>query len=326
VTQPDAVPGLRRAELAVMASVVLFALGFAALAGWGGGRQSWDIVQRVPLRIVPVLLGLSLVNYTMRGGRWLLFSRALRLGVPAASNALYYVAGFAMTTTPGKMGEMIRLYLLKRFHACHYERTAPLLIADRLSDGIATTLVVAATVAFYAHHPQGAAGAWALAACLVAVCLFPRMLLPVIGGVFARLRRWPRAFVRARRAVRGLQSLADPRLFMAALVLGAIGWTSEGLSFYVLLHGLGVALGPGACIFIFAFSMLVGAASFLPGGLGSAEAAMVGLLTLQGVHVRTALVATGLIRITTLWFAVGLGLLALPVALSGAGRKAVAVA
>ena len=37
----------------------------------------------------------------------------------------------------------------------------------------------------------------------------------------------------------------------------------------------------------------------------------------------TAIVATGIIRITTLWFAVGLGLLALPIAIGGAGRARV---
>ena len=63
--------------------------------------------------------------------------------------------------------------------------------------------------------------------------------------------------------------------------------------------------------------MLVGAISVLPGGLGSTEATMVGLLASQGVPFEIAIVATGVVRVTTLWFAVALGLLALPVALAG---------
>jgi uncharacterized protein (TIRG00374 family) len=262
-------PSLRKAEFAILAGVLLFALGFAAVSLIGGGRHALDIVQRIPARIVPLLLAFSLVNYLMRGIRWLLFSRVLRLDVPLASNALYYIAGFAMTTTPGKMGEIVRLYLLNRFHGCPYDKTAALLISDRLADGIATTLVVALTVAFYAHYPAGTAGAAVFAGLLVALVLRPAILLYAINEGFKRLHRWPRLFVRARRAVRGLQSLAHPRVFAAALVMGAIGWSSEGLSFYVLLHALGAALSPAACVFIFGFAMLVGAASILPGGLGS---------------------------------------------------------
>ena len=312
-------PNLRKAEFAVLAAILLFAMGFAAAAFWGGGHQAWNILLRVPPQTIPILLGLSLVNYVMRGSRWLVFSRALRLRVPVASNALYYVAGFAMTATPGKMGEIVRLYLLHRFHGCRYDRTVALLISDRLSDGIATMLVVALTVAAYAHYPAGAAEALIFAACLIVLVLRPSVLLVAVNAAFSMLHRWPRLFVRARRAVRALQTLAHPLVFGAALIMGAIGWSSEGLSLYVLLHALGVPLQAAACVFIFGFAMLVGAVSALPGGLGSTEATMVGLLTLQKVPFETAIVATGLVRITTLWFAVGLGLLALPVALTGIG-------
>ena len=157
-----------------------------------------------------------------------------------------------------------------------------------------------------------------LAGLMVALCLRPGIVLHAINAAFAGLRRWPRLFVRARRAIRAMQRLADPRVFAATLVLGAIGWTSEGISFHLLLRALDPAasLGAAACVFIFVFAMLVGAVTFLPGGLGSTEATMVGLLTLQGVKLPIAIVATGVVRITTFWFAVALGAIALPVAMA----------
>ncbi len=315
--------GLGRAELAVLAAVLLFAAGFVAAALWGGGAQAWSTLQRVPLRLLPVLLGLSLLNYGMRGLRWLVFSRALHLRVPPRANLLYYISGFAMTPTPGKAGEVVRLYLLNRFYGCAYDRTAALMIGDRLLDGLAATLVVAVAAPFYAHARTGAAAAAVLGAAIVALCLRPGIVLHATDAAFARLRRWPRLFVRARRAVRAMQRLARPRVFAVTLLAGAIGWTSEGISFFLLLRALdpGAGLGAGACVFIFVFAMLVGALTFLPGGLGSTEATLIALLSLQGVPLPTAIVATGVIRVTTLWFAVGLGLLALPMALAGAGRS-----
>jgi uncharacterized protein (TIRG00374 family) len=319
-------PRLGRAEAAILIAVLLFAAAFIGVALWGGGTQgaltTWAIVRRVPPGLLPVLLELSLVNYTMRGLRWLVFSRALHLGVPPAANLLYYVAGFAMTPTPGKTGEVVRLYLLRRFHGCAYDRTAALMIGDRLLDGLASTLVVALAAPFYAGGGRGAAAAVAAAALMVALCLRPGIVLRLTDAAFARLRRAPRLFVRVRRAVRAMRLLGNPPVLALTLGLGAIGWTSEGVSFFLLLHALdpGAGLGVAACVFIFVFAMLVGAVSFLPGGLGSTEATMIGLLTLQGVPLPTAVIATGVVRITTLWFAVGLGLLALPAAMGGAGR------
>lgn len=312
-------PRLRRMEWAVVLGVLVFALGMAGAALWGGGRQAWTTLLSVPRGVFPVLLAMSLLNYVMRALRWLLFSRALQLRVNPAANALYYVAGFSMTTTPGKMGEALRLWLLNRFHGCKYEDTAALLVADRLSDAVATTGVVAVTVFWFAHYASVAIIAVIGVAGITALALRPALILWGIDTLFGRLRRWPRGFVRARRAVRALEHLAPPRVFGPALLLGAIGWCSEGLSFYVLLHALGVSLHPLACMFIFSFSMLVGAISVLPGGLGSTEATMVGLLSSQGVPFEIAIVATGVVRVTTLWFAVALGLMALPVALAGSG-------
>jgi uncharacterized membrane protein YbhN (UPF0104 family) len=50
---------------------------------------------------------------------------------------------------------------------------------------------------------------------------------------------------------------------------------------------------------------------------------MIGLLSLHGVKLDTAIVATAVVRITTLWFAVLLGMIALPFALRMVRRAAV---
>ncbi len=57
-----------------------------------------------------------------------------------------------------------------------------------------------------------------------------------------------------------------------------------------------------ACIVFLFFAL-----SFMPGGLGGAEAVMVALLMWKGVPSADAIAATVLIRLTTLWFAVGIG-------------------
>jgi uncharacterized protein (TIRG00374 family) len=77
------------------------------------------------------------------------------------------------------------------------------------------------------------------------------------------------------------------------------------------MHVLGSDLSLSTALFIYAFSILVGALSFLPGGLGGTEASMVTLLILNHVAQPQAVAATVLIRLATLWFAVALGVFAL---------------
>jgi len=65
-------------------------------------------------------------------------------------------------------------------------------------------------------------------------------------------------------------------------------------------------------VVVFSLGSLAGALSFLPGGLGVADASMTGLIRLLGdTSKAAAAAATVLIRLATLWFAVALGLLGL---------------
>jgi uncharacterized protein (TIRG00374 family) len=103
----------------------------------------------------------------------------------------------------------------------------------------------------------------------------------------------------------------SPALLAGATGLSLIAWASEAWAFYLITHWMGLDISPAFAVFIYATSMLAGALSFMPGGLGGAEAVMVGLLVWKGVIGADAIAATILIRVATLWFAVAIGCLTL---------------
>jgi uncharacterized protein (TIRG00374 family) len=82
----------------------------------------------------------------------------------------------------------------------------------------------------------------------------------------------------------------------------------QGLAPAIVLNDMGVSLGLANSVFVFALATLVGGASFLPGGLGGFEATMIALLSAMDIPLSTALAATLVLRLTTLWFGVALGL------------------
>lgn len=313
---------LRRLEYFVVISLVLFVVAMAVASFYAGAAEIAARLSRLSLGLVAGLLGLSLINYALRALRWHLYAGHLGLRIPAPLNAIHFVAGFALTTTPGKLGEALRLWLIERCHGYRYERIVPLFLGDRLADMNAVVLLCLAGIAGFPDQVWATVLAGAGMLLLSLALAFPRPLIGLATGAYAAGgRRGRRLFARARAALRQTARLFAPQLLLATMSLSLAGWFAEVYAFHWLLSALGADLGLLAAAFVFTFAIVVGAVSMLPGGLGSAEATMVALLAALGVDIETALAATVVIRATTLWFGVALGFAVLPVALRRARAR-----
>jgi uncharacterized membrane protein YbhN (UPF0104 family) len=295
----------------------LFALFFAGLAGLAA-VTGWAETRAALTRLGPgeaaALLALSLVNYGLRGLRWHLFARRLGLATGLWQNLRHFLGGFAMTVTPGRVGELVRMRWLRRETGWSFERTAPLVLVDRAADLAAMAVMLALALALSAAGIAGAAPVAALALAAAVVATRPRLFHWLVTGGYRLAGRWPRLFGRARRAARSLGRFSSPGLAGAALALGLVGWLAEGYAFHLLLTWMGAEIGLWQAVAIFVFATLAGGATGAPGGLGGAEAAMIALLTLEGVPPEVSVPATAIIRVTTLWFALAVGLAVFPLA------------
>ena len=308
--EPNAAVAPRRwrdfALLAGLVGLVIAGLiGLAAATGW---EETMTAFKSLNMREIAILLMLSLLNYGFRGVRWHLFASRLE-------NMLHFLAGFAMSVTPGRVGELIRMRWLRRETGWSFERTAPLVLVDRAADLAAMAILLALAVALSASGMAGGFPVAILAIIAAIVATRPKLLRAVagIGHVLTR-KNFPRLFARVRRAALSLSAFSSPTTLLAAGAFGVIGWFAECYAFHLLLGWLGADIGLWKGVGIFIFATMAGGLTGAPGGLGGAEAAMVALLVLDGVPLEIAVPATLVIRVTTLWFAILIGLGLLPIA------------
>lgn len=311
---PSAARGSLRDRVILAALLIAVVAGLAGLAAATGWRETLAQIARLGALQVGLLLALSLVNYGLRALRWHVLARRLGLGLGLGRNAVHYIAGFAMTVTPGRLGELVRLRWIARETGKGFERTAPLALFDRAADLAAMAILLGAAIALSASGISGALPVSVLALAAAYVVTRPRLLRGLAGRGYRTLGLWPRGFARLRRMARLLDRFAAPGAMAFAVFLGLMGWLAEAYAFHLLLVWLGADLGLAKAAAIFAFATLAGGLTGAPGGVGGAEAAMVALLTLDGVPLEVAVAATAVIRLTTLWFAIGLGLAVLPFA------------
>ncbi|MGE1176574.1 lysylphosphatidylglycerol synthase transmembrane domain-containing protein [Pseudomonas sp. BW7P1] len=290
----------------LIGSVVCSALLYLALSLWGGWPAVSAAVRRVGWWEGGKVAGLVLLGYGLRFLRWQVYLNALRHPMPWWPSLKIYLAGFALTTTPGKAGEALRGVLLKR-RDVPYVHSFAALFSERLSDLLA---MVALALFGLSTHPE-----WLsmIVACLVllACCMLLVSRASLVTKINSCLEHRHGLFSRLlRHAVQVLHQSRrchTPSRQIGATLLSVLAWGLEGLAFYWILIAMNADVSLTSAIFIYAVSMLAGALSFMPGGLGSAEAVMVALLVSGGAGLPDAIAATVLLRFVTLWLAVGLG-------------------
>lgn len=306
---------------ALLLIVLLSAVGYLMFSLWGGWQEVVAAMVRVGLIGTAIALMLSLVNYGLRFVRWQKFLALLGHRVHTPESLRIYIAGFGLTILPGKAGEVIRSLFLKH-HGVSYPESLAAFFSEQFSNLISMLLLV--SIGLWVYPP-----AKPLVVILAA--------LIVTGLVVLQQTKW----LQALKVIAQNKLPARPAHFITSAIeivlhsgrcfrlpmllygiaLGLVAWGAEGMAFYYIMHVLGSDLSLPTALFIYAFSMLVGALSFLPGGLGGAEATMVTLLILNHVAQPQAVAATVLIRLATLWFAVALGVIALTMSERGGSRR-----
>lgn len=252
---------------------------------------------------------LSLVNYALRIARWTFYLSRLGHTLPLGFSALTYVAGFAFTLSPGKVGEMVRGRYYQKI-GIPLSTTAAAFFIERLMD-----LLAMLALAFLAVSTSSAYSMLIWSAVAVIVLL----LSALACAPWERISRWTEKIDRfpayLDRAVRGvLRTLLSARNLLTLPILatgfgiGLIAWGAEGVGLMILgAISPGVPLDWATATGIYSVAIIVGALSFLPGGLGSTEAVMIALLAAHGYPMSDAIVLTLVCRLLTLWFAVAIG-------------------
>jgi uncharacterized protein (TIRG00374 family) len=318
IEQPGRLAG-RRLMRAVTLSTIVGAVAYLAAIAWTGWSGVRAGVGALHGETILCLLLLSGSNYLIRFLRWRRYLKHLEAAIDWTHDLRIYIGGFALTATPGKSGELARTLWLRPYGVA-VRSSAAVFLVERLQDLIA--MVLLASLGLWLYPEQ-----WWLLAAVIAVILAGAGILSSMRALHASATRHMPGPLR-QIAQRLLQVSRDalvclsPRLLLFGLAAGLLAWSLESVELSVLLDSLGHPIPVSSSVSIYAFSMLAGAVSFLPGGLGSSEACMVLLLRAAGIQLPVAVSATLIVRAATLWFAVLLGALALAIPLRSAPSAA----
>lgn len=289
---------------------ILTALVLLGLALYADAPSLIAALADFDLRALPIALALASLNYAVRFVRWHYYLRHLRIPVRAGTSAGVFLSGLSMSITPGKLGELLKCFMLRDRLGVRIASSAPVVVAERYTDIVGVLVLVGAGATRFPRGGPVLAAGGIVALVLLALLTASDTMTDRAGALLSRTLFKGRSLETewARESGAAFRSLLRGHPLLVGTVLGAFAWFLECVAFLVVLRGFGeTGITLLGATFTYATATLAGALSMLPGGLGVTEGSMAALLAGLGVQREIAAGATLVIRACTLWWGVLVG-------------------
>jgi uncharacterized protein (TIRG00374 family) len=305
---------LKKQEGKIVAVFILSLLLYLVFILFSDIHKVQKITAQFNWKVLPFLLFLVLCNYFFRALRFHLYLRELKIFIPLKESISVFLSGLSMTVTPGKSGEIIKAYLLKKTHNVPVSEVLPLLIIERMTDGISMILLGIGGIFILQKSIIFFIASALFVALFILFLKSKKIILPILHKLekkfpnFKLLKFFDIFFENSK-------TLVSAKNLTMGIVLGCIAWFFEGFVLYYIISNfihLNFFSGISTALFIFSFSSIAGFFVLIPGGIGVAEGSITYFITtFFALSTAPAVFITLFFRFISLWFGVSIGLIAL---------------
>jgi len=295
----------------ILFSIVLGALVFLGFSIYADFDKLMITFSEFNWYFFPVILSLTFLNFTIRFFKWEYYLKLLKIDIKRKASYLIFMSTFVMSVTPGKMGEVLKSYLLREENGTPVSRSAPIILAERLTDFISVVLLCI-TGAFVFNYGQSIVIGVGVFFIVCVMLISSRKTSLAIIRYLEKIKVFSKIAHKFEDAYESIYTLVRIKPLIIATLMSIVAWFCECLGLYIILKVYSgithIEVSLLSAVFIYGFSTIVGSIAMLPGGLGVTEASMTGLLVLLKIPKDVSVASTFIIRVATLWFAVLVGI------------------
>ena len=293
--------------LIITSTIVLYAI-FLFIPDFNLIQEKISNFKTNYLPIILILVTLSLIPIFIR---WHLLLKNCEIDIPLTKSIAVFLSGMAFDITPGQIGALMKSQILKISSNIPRTKTAPIIFIEKLYDLIGAVIAASMGIIILGLEPY----LIIIAISVLATIFFFMYYRPASELFFKRITK-TKFFSKYVENISEfdtiIQKSTNVKMATICILLAITYWLIIGSAVYCTLIAFDInALDYLKVLAIYATSALLGAISFIPGGIGVTEGTLTGLLTLEGIGVSTALILSVMIRIFILWYPVCLGFISL---------------
>ena len=253
--------------------------------------------------------------------KWHFLLKNSEVDIPLTKSIAVWFAGISFEITPGHVGVLMKSQILKTSFNISRTKTVPIIIVEKAYELIGALLasiigIIVLGMEFYLI----------IIAISGLIVIFFFMYHKSASELFfnriTKLKFFSKYVENISEFYEIVKKSTNVKVATICILLALTYWFMVSAAAYYTLIAFDVnILDYLKVLAIYTTSSLLGAISFIPGGIGVTEGSIAGLFTLNGIDVSTALILSVMVRILTLWYSVSVGFIALKFTGAFSSRK-----
>jgi uncharacterized protein (TIRG00374 family) len=268
-------------------------------------------ISNFKINYLPLILFLVSASWTPLFIKWHFLLKNCEIHVPLKKSILVFFSGVAFEITPGQIGSLIKSQILKTSSNISRTKTVPIIVVEKVYDLIGAILASIIGIIILGIEPY----LIIFAILVLAVIFFFMYYRPASEIFFKRITKtkfFSKYIDNMSEFHAIVQKSTNVKIATVCILLGVVYWFIISTAAYYTLIAFDInVLDYLTVLAIYTTSILLGAISFIPAGIGVTEGSIASLFILNGIDVSTALILSVMIRVLTLWFSVCVGFIAL---------------
>ena len=268
-------------------------------------------ISNFKINYLPLILFFVSVSWIPLIIKWHLLLKNCEIDIPLKKSILVFFSGVAFEITPGQVGSLIKAQILKTSSNIPRTKTVPIIAVEKVYDLISAILASIVGIIILGIEPY----LIVIAILVLSVIFFFIYYRPASEIFFERITKtkfFSKYIDNLSEFHAIFQKSTNVKIATICILLGVTYWFIISTAAYYILLAFDInVLDYLTVLAIYTTSILLGAISFIPAGIGITEGTIAGLLTLNGIDVSTALILSVMIRVLTLWYSVGVGFISL---------------
>ena len=296
-------------------TVLLIIIGTITLYGIFLFVPDFNLIQEkisnFKINYLPLILLLVSASWIPLIIKWHFLLKNCQIEIPLAKSVAVFLSGMFFDITPGQIGALMKSQILKTSSNIPRTKTAPIVLAEKVYDLIGAIVAsIIGIIILGIHHHLIIIGILVLST--IFFFMYYRPASELFFNRITKTKFFSKYVENMSEFYEIIQKSTNVKVATICILLAITYWFLISVAVYYTLIAFDInILDYFKVLAIYATSTLLGAISFVPGGIGVTEGTLAGLLTLEGIGVSVALILSVMIRIFTLWYSAFIGFIAL---------------